>query len=865
MQNQDFIAGLKAKFAEHRIVFWHDPDKRFIEELEQLKLENVTLINMTHASQLEVKKRIEIDEPEQQFLLWFPHDAPPHEQDWLLDIRLYSSEFHADFAAITLNTLGIPQLGLREHIQRRKAFFSTKRTQALKNLVTEQEDEASLDKKMIAVIAGAKTAKTEDILFNLITQYVNQQTEDDSELENTQAMLKRHGLDSVLWEMLNHEMGYQAEEPSLENLLLKLFCTDLSAQADPQQRAWLEKNVLLTPSGRASALAFMVTWRADRRYKDAYDYCAQQMQAALRPEDHYRLSSPYDLHECETTLSIEQTIIHALVTQLLEESTTLDREAFKKLLSERQSKYWCQTQPEYYAIYDALRQAERLLNLRNRHIDGFHYQDSATFWKAYCEELFRFDQAYRLFNEYALLVHSKGAMILKSLDDYIEALYSNWYLAELSRNWNEVLEAENRMQAWQIPGVPRQQNFFNEVVKPQFQNPQIKRVFVIISDALRYEVAEELGNQINTEKRFTAELRSQLGVLPSYTQLGMAALLPHEQLCYQPSNGDIVYADGLSTSGIPNRDTILKNYKGMAIKSKDLLELKNQEGRDLIRDYEVVYIWHNTIDATGDTASTEDKTFEACRAAVTELKDLVTKVINRLHGTRIFVTADHGFLFQQQALSVQDKTTLQIKPENTIKNHKRFIIGHQLPADDFCWKGKVADTAGVSDNSEFLIPKGIQRFHFSGGARFVHGGTMLQEVCVPVLQIKALQKTAAEKQPQRRPVDIVAYHPMIKLVNNIDKVSLLQTHPVGELYEPRILNIYIVDNANNVVSGKERISFDSDNNTMEKRVREVTLKLIGANFNRRNEYWLILEDAQTETGYQKYPVIIDLAFQDDFF
>lgn len=865
LQNQEFIAGLKAKFAEHRIVFWHDPDKRFLEELDNLELENVTLLDMTDQSQLAVKKRIEIDEPEQQFLLWFPHDAPPKEFDWLLDIRLYSTEFHADFAAITLNTLGIPQLGLREHIQRRKAFFSTKRLSALKGLVTEQENEASLDKKMVAVIAGVKTAKTEEILFSLITQYVNQQKDDDSDLENTLAMLKRHDLEGVLWDILNQEMGYQAEHPTLENLILKLFCTDLSAQADPQKREWLEKNVLATPSGRASALAFMVTWRADRRYKEAYDYCAQQMQDALRPEDQYRLSSPYDLHECETTLSIEQTIIHALVTQLLEESTTLDREAFKKLLSERQSKYWCQTRQEYCAIYDALRQAERLLNLRNRHIDGFHYQDSATFWKAYCEELFRFDQAYRLFNEYALLVHSKGAMILKSLDDYIEALYSNWYLAELSRSWNKVLETENRMQEWRIAGVPRQQNFYNEVVKPQFNNPQIKRVFVIISDALRYEVAEELGNQINTEKRFTAELRSQLGVLPSYTQLGMAALLPHDEICYQPGSGDIVYADGLSTSGTPNRDTILKKYKGMAVKSDDLLKWKNQQGRDLIRDYEVVYIWHNTIDAMGDSASTEEKTFEACRNAVVELKDLVTRVINRLHGTRIIVTADHGFLFQQQPLSGQDKTTLQIKPDNTIKNHKRFIIGHQLPADDFCWKGKVADTAGVSDNSEFLIPKGIQRFHFSGGARFVHGGAMLQEVCVPVLQVKALQKTAAEKQPQRRPVDIVKHHPLIKLVNNIDKVSLLQTHPVGELYEPRTLNIFIVDNANNVVSGKERICFDSDNNTMEKRVRDVMLKLIGANFNRRNEYWLILEDAQTETGYQKYPVIIDLAFQDDFF
>lgn len=865
LQNQEFIAGLKAKFAEHRIVFWHDPDKRFLEELDNLELENVTLLDMTDQSQLAVKKRIEIDEPEQQFLLWFPHDAPPKELDWLLDIRLYSTEFHADFAAITLNTLGIPQLGLREHIQRRKAFFSIKRLSALKGLVTEQENEASLDKKMVAVIAGVKTAKTEEILFSLITQYINQQKDDDSDLENTLAMLKRHDLEGVLWDILNQEMGYQAEHPTLENLILKLFCTDLSAQADPQKREWLEKNVLATPSGRASALAFMVTWRADRRYKEAYDYCAQQMQDALRPEDQYRLSSPYDLHECETTLSIEQTIIHALVTQLLEESTTLDREAFKKLLSERQSKYWCQTRQEYCTIYDALRQAERLLNLRNRHIDGFHYQDSATFWKAYCEELFRFDQAYRLFNEYALLVHSKGAMILKSLDDYIEALYSNWYLAELSRSWNKVLETENRMQEWRIAGVPRQQNFYNEVVKPQFNNPQIKRVFVIISDALRYEVAEELGNQINTEKRFTAELRSQLGVLPSYTQLGMAALLPHDEICYQPGSGDIVYADGLSTSGTPNRDTILKKYKGMAVKSDDLLKWKNQQGRDLIRDYEVVYIWHNTIDAMGDSASTEEKTFEACRNAVVELKDLVTRVINRLHGTRIIVTADHGFLFQQQPLSGQDKTTLQIKPDNTIKNHKRFIIGHQLPADDFCWKGKVADTAGVSDNSEFLIPKGIQRFHFSGGARFVHGGAMLQEVCVPVLQVKALQKTAAEKQPQRRPVDIVNYHPLIKLVNNIDKVSLLQTHPVGELYEPRTLNIFIIDNANNVVSGKERICFDSDNNTMEKRVRDVTLKLIGANFNRRNEYWLILEDAQTETGYQKYPVIIDLAFQDDFF
>ncbi|MDI4746048.1 PglZ domain-containing protein, partial [Salmonella enterica subsp. enterica serovar Kentucky] len=42
------------------------------------------------------------------------------------------------------------------------------------------------------------------------------------------------------------------------------------------------------------------------------------------------------------------------------------------------------------------------------------------------------------------------------------------------------------------------------------------------------------------------------------------------------------------------------------------------------RNASVVYIWHDTIDAMGDKAATEDKTFEACRSAITELKDLVS-------------------------------------------------------------------------------------------------------------------------------------------------------------------------------------------------------------------------------------------------
>jgi hypothetical protein len=86
------------------------------------------------------------------------------------------------------------------------------------------------------------------------------------------------------------------------------------------------------------------------------------------------------------------------------------------------------------------------------------------------------------------------------------------------------------------------------------------------------------------------------------------------------------------------------------VTAKELIGWSNAEGREKIKDAEVVYIYHDVIDSIGDKAPTEDITFEACRSALEELKDLVTRVINRLNASRVVITADHGFLFQQKML-----------------------------------------------------------------------------------------------------------------------------------------------------------------------------------------------------------------------
>lgn len=885
MQISELAQGVAVKLEQSRIVFWYDPEQSFTEELEHLAnalslaketddkaakvLPNdLTILNMGNESVLAVKKRIEVDERESKFLIYFPSAEPEPDRDWLLDVRLYSEQFFADHSSMLLNELGIPKMALRTHIRKRHVFFANKqRIAGLKKWVTENEDELSLDRKMMAVVVKADSASLSDILFGLLREYAAY-IEDESLGQPLLSQLGKFELETSLLTYLSEEFGYTVEEPSFSDFVLKLFCTEFWSQIECVERDWLLNNVLKSASGRATALAFMVSWRDSRSFAAYYESISKVLSQLLEISTRSGQYYPVELIECETFEAVEQAIIRGLVRDLLDSSKALDRVQFDTVLSRRLASYW--THPnskngkEYFAIYEAIRNAEELMHLRNRYVDGFHFDNAKAMYDAYTTDIYRFDQAYRLFNEHVHSVLSKGADILRQLDDEVESIYTNWYLYEFGLAWDRHLANEKLLEKWQISGVPHQYDFYEKEVRTRLSLKQTKRVFVIISDALRFEIANELGAIINNEKRFKAEVSTQLGVLPSYTQLGMAALLPHKALSYQSEQGTAVYVDGISSQGLDNRNTILQKVGGMAVSSKELMSWSNQEGREKVRDVEVVYIYHDTIDAIGDKAATEEKTFEACRSAIEELKDLVGRVINRLNGSRVVITADHGFLFQQKALVAADKTLLKTKPAGAIEAKKRYIVGNNLPSDEACWKGSIHDTAHGSSDTEFLLPKAAQRFHFVGGAKFVHGGAMLQEVCVPILHVRELQKEQAAKH-EKQPVGVVAATQPIKLVNNIDKVRFIQTDPVGERFVARLLDVYIVDTEGNEVSSRETINFDSVSKVMDERTREARLKLIGSQFDRNAQYTLVLENAEMRTRYSQYAVTIDLAFQDDFF
>jgi len=271
----------------------------------------------------------------------------------------------------------------------------------------------------------------------------------------------------------------------------------------------------------------------------------------------------------------------------------------------------------------------------------------------------------------------------------------------------------------------------------------LKRLFVVISDALRYEAARDFADRLNAQagKGWNAEVDALLGVLPSYTQLGMAALLPGAQVGINPADGTAV-VDGQSASGTENRDKILKAYangRAKAIQAEDFLNLPTtKEGAELIKEHDLIVVYHNRIDRIGDKRDTEADTCQAVEQAFEEL-DAILRKISSLKGSQAVITADHGFLFQQEPVDANDRSEFPSAKELTFKN-RRFALGTGIKPSAG-QKVFTASELGLAGSWGAVFPLGLDRYPRSGsGSRFVHGGTSLQEVVVPVIRLKRERK-----------------------------------------------------------------------------------------------------------------------------
>jgi uncharacterized protein (TIGR02687 family) len=541
------------------------------------------------------------------------------------------------------------------------------------------------------------------------------------------------------------------------------------------------------------------------------------------------------------------------------------REAIKRRLDG----YWTTTTLEedssenlYRTTYHAMLSAIDLFELRKKYDAGFSYPSADSMFTAYARELFLFDQLYRKFHELSDKADLAGWDVLKALREKIEDCYSNWFMMQLSLNWGDFLtpdHPDNLMNRWCIPNVTNQYDFFDKYIQPTVHGSSRNKLFVIISDAFRYEAAEELTRIINGKYRLKADLEPMLGVVPGYTALGMASLLPHQRLSFKPK-GDIV-VDDKATGSTALRADILSSYEGTAIKADDLMVMSKDKGREFVKPYRIIYIFHDRIDAIGDKVASEGNTFEAVRKTIDDLYALIRFIINSLNGTNVIITADHGFIYQETPPEPMDKSKIEFNPENAVKTHKRFILGNNLSRTGNTFFGNTKITAHTDIEMEFLLPKGTNRFNFVGGARFYHGGAMLQEIVIPVVSASEMKGIHLEKS-EVRSVGVSLLGTYKKLVTNRPVYKFIQTDPVSDRMKALTLKISLRD-GNDLISNEETVTFDSASASLDERRKSVKLSLKTGTYDHKKEYFLVLRNMD-ETEYERMSVNIDIAFANDF-
>ena len=241
---------------------------------------------------------------------------------------------------------------------------------------------------------------------------------------------------------------------------------------------------------------------------------------------------------------------------------------------------------------------------------------------------------------------------------------------------------------------------------------------------------------------------------------------------------------------------------------------------------------------------------------------MILVIINNLNGTQVIITADHGFIYQEKDLAQLDKSIVEIEPKSVVKKHKRFILGKDFGKSDKVFAGSTKQTSNTEEDMKFWLPKGTNRFNFVGGAKFFHGGAMLQEIVIPIVTVSEMKGIHKEKS-QIGIVGVSLLGSVKKIVTNIPRFEFIQTDAVSQRMKSRTLKISLRD-GNEIISSEETITFDSSSSSMDERKKVVRLPLKSGKFDNKKEYSLVLRNAEDETEYERLPIIIDIAFANDF-
>lgn len=821
---------LRQVFRSNRLVFWYDPENHWSSAFDAFEDGGIKKIKVV-GTEFGTKVTIHRDpDPQACYLLYFPSARPKDADNWLLDLLLQGHEYKTDRASLALQEVGLSYdflFVVSDHI----GFFeSSKRMQVFRELLTSDDDASSLRLKMMAVLTGSAPDLDAMLLWFLGKPAPERMLDPVEEYLGSAKLVEPFWKEVAIW------FGYTSDHPTLRD-----FVTTLFRWANP-----LDTGISLDPHAKV----FLQRWKDSQAYNASFRAWSATLEADLHITTKLDgLSDMRVIDKSDTFAAFEKFIIYRLCRAF--EKGDTDSNLLSAIQS-RRSSFWF---PDHKDGYEALEQA---VNVRQLIASAELIMETIDLGIArYIASWNRIDTAYRSFS-YHVRRYGQVALMEKIVE-WVEKAYVNNYLLPLADRWSDHVRG---MGNWSCLQLPNQNVFFNRYVQPFLDKGQ--KVFVVVSDAFRYEAASEFVAKLRLENRWTAELDAVFGSLPSYTQLGMASLLPGKERSIQLPEGT-VFIDDKNAAGTAGRNQVLSaalDGKAIAIQAEDFLEMNTKtEARALMRDHEVIYIFHDAIDKVGDKLTTEVRTAEAVEDTFEELLKILRKIANA-NGSNMLLTADHGFLFQQSEVNEADDLPLPGASEWLFRN-RRFALGKNIALDSSVKKFS-AKELGLTGDWSAVFPLSLGRFPLQGsGKRYVHGGLSLQEVIVPVLRINK----ARSDDTIRVEVDVLRMPS--KITTGQISLALYQDRPVADKVLSRTLKIGVYAIDNTVLSETKVLTFDSTDTEPRQREKSfiLTLSRTADDYNNK-EVEIRLEETLSGTSqttvYKSHKVKLQKPFAGDF-
>ena len=812
-----------------KLVFWYDDNGEFAEDIDSLELDNARVLRLERDNQFYIKHFLECVDTTTHYLVYAPFPKPDIYENHLEDTVRYSMQFYADRASLIALDLGYND-ELKEVIQKYHKFFESKeRTQKYYDLELEALFPYDIEIGIMCVLCKLKSANYEELIRKTMID------------ESLLAELEKYSLTQAFWHLAETHFGYSDDMPSIEKFTMMLFVMyflKTTSCDTPDQWA-----AFATSRAANNIKVFLDNMMNNSVYGKCFDEISERIYRNLDAEKIIRSMQPSAIADCCLFKGIDEILIEWMTGRIENEDVAakLNGKSISEICRQRRKTHFGSLfTSHYYVIENAL----FLLSYGSYEpISGVN-----NIIRKYREEVYQIDRRYRYFYyHYDKIENNERFEHLRQL---VENVYTNNYLNTICVNWNKEFTA-----AAGQTYLPCQIDFYNRYVRPAKE-----RVVVIISDALRYEVGCTLFEKLNADEKCTVKIDMMQSVLPSYTRLGMAALLPHRSL--EMTESFEVLVDGKSCDDTLHREPILKEYNrsSRCVQYDEIIRVLNNKRqlREIFTKQEVVYVYHNQIDARGDKLNTENEVFVACEEAVDEIFSLIKRLTTSANTIHFIVTADHGFIYKRDRIAESDKIAgIAVKP---ICKTKRYIVADE-PIEAVGVESLPLSGVLRNNDTKFVsFPLASDIFKAPGGGmNFVHGGSSPQEMLVPVIDVRT-QKS--HKETTNAVISLVSLSN--KITNLVFSLNFIQNEPVGNTVKETTYRIVFVDDKGEKISNEIIHTADNKSTDAADRVFRLRFNLKNRQYNRRDKFYMTITDDKSNLEIYRQEVIIDIAFADDF-